>query len=159
MLLKGVGAVVATKVELVVVPPDSELSQTLKAAQASGNPVVVDTGEARYTLLVAMTEPAPDLFAGYDAHAAIEGLRALHETLSGVDREALLRDLRAQREHDPVPALLAAAAVDDEPLSDDDRRHIAEGRQAYREGRFVSAEEVRQALRDASSDAAQTGTN
>lgn len=62
-------------------------------------------------------------------------------------------------DQDPVLAMLAAVVVDDEPVSDDDRRHIVEGRQAYREGRIVSAEEVRQACRDARSDAARNETN
>jgi hypothetical protein len=81
----------------VTVAPDSELGQTLKAARASGNPVVVDTGEDRYTLVVIQTEPARDIFADYDPEAAIAGLRALDDALAGVDREVLLRDLRAQR--------------------------------------------------------------
>jgi hypothetical protein len=41
---------------------------------------------------------------------------------------------------DPVLALLAAAPIDDEPVSADDRRHIAEGWKAYREGRMVPEE-------------------
>ena len=81
----------------VKVLPDSELGLTLKAAQASGEPVIVDTGENSYTLLVALTEPAPDVFANYDPQAAIAGLRALPNALAGVDREQLLRDLHAQR--------------------------------------------------------------
>jgi len=84
----------------VMVPPDSELGLTLKAAQASGEPVVVDTGERRYTLVVAMTEPAPDTFADYDPQAAVAGLRALDDALASVDRGRLLRDLRAQRAQD-----------------------------------------------------------
>lgn len=81
----------------VTVAPDSELGQTLKAAQASGGAVVVDTGEDRYTLVVAQAEPARDIFADYDPEAAIAGLRALDDALAGVDREELVRDLRAQR--------------------------------------------------------------
>lgn len=84
----------------VTVPPDSELGRTLKAAQASGEPVVVDTGEDRYTLLVALTEPIRDVFTDYDPQAAIAGLRSLDEALTGVDREQLLRDLHEQRAQD-----------------------------------------------------------
>jgi hypothetical protein len=84
----------------VTVPPDSELSLRLKAAQASGEPVIVDTGEGIYTLFVAMTEPAHDVFAHYDPEAAVAGLRALDEALAGVGRERLLRDLHAQRAQD-----------------------------------------------------------
>ena len=80
--------------------PDSELSLTLKAARTNGEPVVVDTGEDRYTLLVAHTEPVRDVFAHYDPQAAITGLRALDEAFAGVDRERLLRDLHTQRAQD-----------------------------------------------------------
>ena len=80
--------------------PDSELGITLKAAQASGEAVIVDTGERLYTLLVVRSERAPDVFAHYDPQAAIAGLRALDEAFAGVDREELLRDLRAQRAQD-----------------------------------------------------------
>jgi hypothetical protein len=44
---------------------------------------------------------------------------------------------------DPVLAMLEAAPVDDEPVTDDDRWHIEEGRRAYRSGQVLSAEEVR----------------
>ncbi len=43
-------------------------------------------------------------------------------------------------ECDPVLAMLAACPVDDEPVTDDDRRRIEEGWQAYRDGRVVSAQ-------------------
>ena len=82
------------------VDPGSELSQTLKAARASGELVVVDTGESRYTIVVALAELNRDIFAEYDPAAAVAGLRALDDALAGVDREALLRDLRAQRAQD-----------------------------------------------------------
>jgi hypothetical protein len=89
-----------TDQKTVRVLPDSELSLTLKAAQTSGEPVVVDTGESRYTLLVTLAEPAPDIFSHYDPQAAIAGLRALEEAFAGIDRERLLRDLHAQRAQD-----------------------------------------------------------
>lgn len=82
--------------------PDSELSLTLKAAQTTGTPVVVDTGERLYTLFVTQMEPAEDVFAHYDPQAAIAGLRALDDALAGVDREQLLRDVRAQRVQDSL---------------------------------------------------------
>ena len=84
----------------VKVRPDSELGLTLKKALASGEPVIIDTGEDRYTLLVELMEPARDVFARYDPQATIAGLRALDEALAGVDREELLRDLREQRVQD-----------------------------------------------------------
>ena len=84
----------------VAVPPDSELGLTLKAAQASGEPVVVDIGEDRYTVLIVLAEPARDIFDHYDPQAAVAGLRALDDAFAGVDRKRLLRDLRAQRAQD-----------------------------------------------------------
>lgn len=85
----------------VKVLPDSELSVQLKAAETSGEPVVVDTGEGIYTLLVSRAAATPqDVFAQYDPHAAIAGLHALQRALEGVDRASLLRDLREQREQD-----------------------------------------------------------
>ena len=89
-----------TQPKTVKVLPDSELGLTLKAAQASGEPLIVDTGENSYTILVALTEPAPDIFANYDPEAAIAGLRAARDALAGVDVDQLLRDLRDQREQD-----------------------------------------------------------
>ncbi|MFN8592746.1 MAG: hypothetical protein U0031_14905 [Thermomicrobiales bacterium] len=89
-----------TQPQPLVSPPDSELGLTLKAAQASGDPVIVDTGETRYTLYVAITDAPRDVFADYDPQTAVAGLRALNEALSGIDRAALLRDLDAQREQD-----------------------------------------------------------
>jgi hypothetical protein len=82
----------------IAVAAESELGQTLKAARESGEPVVVDTGENRYTLLVVPAEPEADVFVGYDPQAAIVGLRALNNALAGIEREQLLDDLRAQRE-------------------------------------------------------------
>jgi hypothetical protein len=57
-----------------------------------------------------------------------------------------------EADHDPVLAMLAAAPVDDEPITDDDRRHIEEGRQAYRDGCVVSAEDVKRACLGARAD-------
>lgn len=57
-----------------------------------------------------------------------------------------------ENNQDPVLAMLASAPVDDEPVTDDDRRHIEEGRQAYRDGQVLSAEEVRRACLDARGD-------
>lgn len=84
----------------ITVPPDSELGLTLKAARASGEPVIVDTGETTYTLLVDQAEPADDILANYDPRAAIEAFQALQGVFEGVDVEKLLRDLRDQRGQD-----------------------------------------------------------
>lgn len=90
----------STDLKTVTVRPESDLGRTLKAARASGEPVVVDTGEERFTLIVALAESVQDVFAHYDPQAAITGLRALDDALAGVDREQLLDDLHAQRGQD-----------------------------------------------------------
>ena len=53
---------------------------------------------------------------------------------------------------DPILAMLDAAPIDDEPLTDDDRRHIEEGWEAYRNGQVFSAEEIKRVCLDAKSD-------
>lgn len=52
-------------------------------------------------------------------------------------------------EEDAVLELLANLPVDDEPLTEDDRRYIREGRSAYRDGNGVSAEDAKHACRNA----------
>jgi hypothetical protein len=99
-LYRGEERVIQSDQKTIKTLPDSELSRTLKAAQASGEPVIVDTGEDVYTLLVVQAVPAPDVFAHYDPEAAIAGLRALDDALAGVDRDQLLRDLNEQRVQD-----------------------------------------------------------
>src|SRR4051812_19396257 len=95
--MRGGARVMSINQKSIKVPPDSELSLRLQATRMSGEPLVVDTGEGIYTLLVVGTEPARDVFANYDPQAAIAGVRALDEAFAGVDRELLLRDLHAQR--------------------------------------------------------------
>jgi hypothetical protein len=75
-----------------------------------------------------------------------ESLRRLKRTQRRTDQEP------AQDDQDPVLAMLARAPADDEPVTDDDRRHIAEGWHAYREGRAVSSEEAKQGCLDARGD-------
>lgn len=55
-------------------------------------------------------------------------------------------------DQDPVLAMLDAAPIDDESVTDDDRRHIEEGWQAYRDGRMLTAEEIKLACLDAKAD-------
>jgi hypothetical protein len=44
---------------------------------------------------------------------------------------------------DPMLEMLASMPIDGEPLTDEDRRNIDVGWQAYRDGQVVTAEEVR----------------
>lgn len=85
----------------VKVMPDSELGRQLRAAETSGEPVRVDTGEGIYTLLIEQIDRAPeDIFVDYDPQRALEALRASRGALSGVNTEQLLADLAEQREQD-----------------------------------------------------------
>jgi len=52
---------------------------------------------------------------------------------------------RPETNEDPVLMIHANAPVDDEPLSDDDRMRLREGREAFRSGNVLSAEEVKRA--------------
>ena len=47
---------------------------------------------------------------------------------------------------DPVLAVLSAAPIDDEPVTEDDDRAIAEGWRAYRAGQTISADEAKRSL-------------
>ena len=47
---------------------------------------------------------------------------------------------------DPVLAALADAPYDDEPETDEERAAVAEAREGYRRGEWVSAEDVRREL-------------
>ncbi|MCC7023080.1 MAG: hypothetical protein IT338_09640 [Thermomicrobiales bacterium] len=87
-----------TNHKTVTILPDSPLDQVLKAAEASGEPVVIDTGDDRYAIRVTRLEANGEPFAGYDPEKAVAGLRALGDALAGVDREALLHNLREQHE-------------------------------------------------------------
>lgn len=81
----------------ITVPPDSELSLSLTAARATGEPVIVDTGETIYTLVVDRAEPGGGI---HDPQAVAAALQAFWDSLEGVDVEQLHRDLRDQREQD-----------------------------------------------------------
>lgn len=81
----------------ITVPPDSELGLSLKAARATWEPVIVDTGETIYTLVVDRAEPGGGI---HDPQAVAAALQAFWDSLEGVDVEQLHRDLRDQREQD-----------------------------------------------------------
>jgi hypothetical protein len=69
---------------------------------------------------------------------------ALRERLDRLEHA----DEDARDQEDPMLAMLASLPVDDEPVTDEDRRHLDEGWQAYRDGQVVTAEEVRRAWGD-----------
>jgi hypothetical protein len=68
-------------------------------------------------------------------------VRTIHRPVKREQDRTSRRVHSAQgNQSDPVLALLEAAPIDDESVTEDDERHIAEGWQAYREGKIVSAE-------------------
>jgi hypothetical protein len=74
----------------------------------------------------------------------ITALSEMQQIVKTLSRRLLRRSARDQEpEDDPVLAMLASLPIDDEPVTDEDRRRIVEGWQAYRDGQVVSAEEVR----------------
>jgi hypothetical protein len=85
------------------VPVDSELSRLLRAADASGEPLRVDTGGVVYTLRIHERTPhgePSDVWAGYDPERVFRAFDQATGILAGVDRDQLLTDLAAQREQD-----------------------------------------------------------
>lgn len=73
--------------------PASKIARMLADADL---PVVLISHGVRYTV------EREDIFAGYDAQAALEGLRQSRGALSDVDTEALLADLGDQRSQDSI---------------------------------------------------------
>jgi hypothetical protein len=74
---------------------------------------------------------------------ALEELRAMIDDL---DEDEAALWLQFMRTGDPVLRSFLFAPPDDEPVTEEEREAINEGWQAYREGRVVSAEELRQRL-------------
>jgi hypothetical protein len=72
---------------------------------------------------------------------AVDSVRRVTWTMSRI--ASLIRKSPGD-DQDPVLAMLASAPVDNEPLTDDDRRHIEAGWQDYRDGRVVSSEDAKQ---------------
>ena len=72
-----------------------------------------------------------------ELHRLVDALRpdALDEARAALERLA-----------DPVQLALLAAPVDDEPVTDEDRRDIAAAREEYRRGETLSNEDVRRAM-------------
>src|SRR5262249_41549346 len=81
------------------VSQSAELRQLAQQVKATGRPVALtEAGET-----IAVVQPAParpqakDVWAHYDPERARQALRASRGALAGVDRDALLADIHAQR--------------------------------------------------------------
>lgn len=74
----------------------------------------------------------------------------LHELVNGLRDDDLapaadyLAELGAR--HDALLARLLAAPYDHEPETDEERQGVAEARQQYREGRYLTADEAKRKL-------------
>jgi len=80
---------------------DHELATLLKAAVESGEPVRVQAGAETFDLKVTPALVPVDIWAGYDAQAAREAWHAIRGLLEDADADALIRELKADREqHD-----------------------------------------------------------
>lgn len=104
----------------ITVSSNSELATILADAEATGEPVLVDTGDTIYPLYIgAISKPgrktqrdkpllAPEqkeqaaekTWDSYDPVKVREALRRSAGALAGVDHEALLADIYNQREQD-----------------------------------------------------------
>lgn len=92
------------------VSPDSAFATALAHAQATGEPVLVDTGKAIYPLKIQRSQRPPtlpserrskeDIWANYDAARVLDALSQSAGSLKGIDGEALLKDIYEQREQD-----------------------------------------------------------
>lgn len=81
---------------------DSEFSQRIRAARASGEPILIDDGEdaiSLYPATPAQPEPKADIWANYDPNAVMAALEQATGIFDGIDIEQLKADLREQRGH------------------------------------------------------------
>ena len=72
----------------------------------------------------------------------------LHEILDNLPDERLdeARRRLAELVDDPVLRALMLAPIDDEPLTDEERAKIDEGKAAYRRGEWISDDELARRL-------------
>ncbi|HEY7060649.1 MAG TPA: hypothetical protein VII06_04160 [Chloroflexota bacterium] len=90
------------------VATSADLQRLAEQVEQTGQPVPL----TRDGQVIAVIDPAPpagprpspkprdDIWASYDPAKVLAGLRASAGILAGVDRDALLADIRAQRGHD-----------------------------------------------------------
>ncbi len=88
----------------ITVSPDSELGLLLKDAAATGGPVLVDTGEAIYTLEIdpaaettAAPQQSPRLPSPAEGARSREGIRNAAGSWKDVDREEFLAYIAERR--------------------------------------------------------------
>ncbi len=77
---------------------DSKLAELLDAAAEAGEPLRVVVSGTAYEIVVNMREKRPDLWADYDPEAALEALEHSTGVFGGIDADALIAELKAERE-------------------------------------------------------------
>src|SRR5690348_11117062 len=82
----------------ITLEPDSDLARALADADVA---VILECDGVRYTV------SRENVFARYDAQAALHGLRQSRGALAGVNMEELLTDLDEQRSQDPSHRLVS----------------------------------------------------
>jgi hypothetical protein len=79
---------------------DPELAVLLDAAEKAGEPLRIVVDGVSYEVVVRVRSEHPDLWAAYDPEAALEALEESAGVLGGIDADALIAELKAEREQD-----------------------------------------------------------
>ncbi|CAN5583702.1 hypothetical protein BH23CHL2_BH23CHL2_23480 [soil metagenome] len=79
---------------------DAELATLLDAAVKAGEPLRIVVNGTTYDIVVQGRDTAPDPWADYDPDAALEALENSAGVLGGIDADALIAELKAEREQD-----------------------------------------------------------
>jgi hypothetical protein len=87
---------VATDLETITVRPDSDIARLLE--QAAETPAIIEARGVRYRVMREDDDP----FAHYDPQRAKAALDRAFGSLTGVDTDALLAELREHRAQDSV---------------------------------------------------------
>lgn len=103
-----------TALKTIRVNTDSELARFVKEASATGEPVVIDTGDAEYAVRVQHRASASRSGAGegdkestwadYDPEAALRNVDEVAGSWSDVDADALIANIYRWREEGSRPA-------------------------------------------------------
>lgn len=83
------------------VPKDSEIAKVLRDAPASGEPLRIEVGTARFIVTresLHVVGDEDDIWADYDPERALAAIEAAAGSWSDVDADALRGDLREQLE-------------------------------------------------------------
>ena len=77
---------------------DAELAELLHVAAETGEPLRVVANGATYEIVVRARADSADPWANYDPEAALEALEESAGVFGGIDADALIAELKAERE-------------------------------------------------------------